>query len=109
MTLRGSSSGTGPGPATRPLSPAAAAPFATSFNSGGGFQTTGQGMAMALGASGNSNGNASEHCGSRKRLLFTRQQQLRAESDGRMHAALEATVKNNRRVNLITDVAKENS
>ena len=51
----------------------------------------------------------SDHCGSRKRLLFTRQQQLRAESDVRLHSALDATVKNNRRVNLITDIAKENS
>lgn len=88
----------------RPLSPSAAAPFATSFNNnfgqnsnnynGGTFGT----MSQELG-----------HCGSRKRLLFTRQQQLRTETDARMQTHMKVTAAPTRKVNLISDISRENS
>lgn len=56
-----------------------------------------------------------EHGGSRKRLMFTRKQESRETSQYNMIAGFEARGKgleqtiNNRRVNLITDPAVENS
>lgn len=96
MTLRPQSSSGRDTLQQRPVSPSANAPFANAFN------TTGFGPTLMVTMSGG------EHCGSRKRLLFTRQQQLRAESDVRLRSALSPPM-NNRRVNLITDIAKENS